>query len=413
MLVICIIAIGSILDYMGRDADDTALLDTFKAHFLPVFSLVGQQLSETDNKQWPEQIDQLSETTGLDLQLYDVADFATDETTLAQLYANEVLALFDSQDQLTLYRRIAQSQQVLGIPVAEWANSLNYNNWIVPAFYILIAVVVFVLIQPFSRQLLKLKSAAANFGRGEFNTRINLPTGSTLEPIVDGFNSMADRIEQLVSSQRELTNSVSHELRTPLARLRFAFEDIQAKAADASVVQQLDEMREDVSELEILVDEMLSYAEINQIKSIRKKPVPLMSFMDDLVADLHSAETVIELNYDNSINRNTVIACNRHHLHRAVANVVRNAMRFANRRCEINVSRLQENFVFDINDDGPGLDREHLERIFEPFYKGKSSKGGFGLGLSIAQGIAQKHGGSLTAIEHPSSGGHFRFLIPA
>ncbi len=414
-LVVCIIAIGSMLDYLASRADDSVRLDIFKQHFQPLFAVLIEQLVDADYDQRPLMLAQLSRTTQRELQLYSFADFSADEDTVRQLSAGGLLALFDSQDGLTLYQRIADSDQILGITAPAWNAVPQHNNWVLPVFYILVAIAVFVLILPFSRQLLKLKSAAADFGRGDFSTRIDLPSGSTLAPIVDTFNGMAKRIEQLVLSQRDLTHSVSHELRTPLARLRFAFEEIQAGTADPAILSQLTEMRRDVSELENLVDEMLRYAEINQLQKLHKAPVLLLPLLDKLIDGVQPARIDIAVSRDGSVATDATLDCNEHHLQRALANVLRNAIRFAQSRCEIYLAVSGDDVLIDIADDGPGLTPTQAVRVFEPFYtatRSDQSGSGYGLGLCIAHSIARKHGGSLMVVDGRLGGACFRFTLP-
>lgn len=414
-LVMCIIAIGSGLDYMTSQSDSTTRIEMFRKHFEPFFTLVIQELDGTEKEQWEDDVKRLSAITHREMYLYSLSDFSADEDTMSQLLDGEMLALFDHDDLLTFYQRIRNSRQVLGVVVPSWASLASHNNWVVALFYIMIAIAVFLLVRPFSRQLLKLKSASVGIGKGDFSTRIDLPTGSTLVPIVDAFNVMANRIEQLITSQRDLTNSVSHELRTPLARLRFAFEAIQVDTDDVSMLEQLDEMKGDVGELEELVDEMLRYAEINQIEAVIKNPQPVIPLIKKLIGSIEASHINMVIVFDASIDTNTTVDCNEHHLHRALANILRNAMRFARSRCEVRITLYSKCIHIDIADDGIGLNEKQANRVFEPFFRAEhrtKQAPGYGLGLSIAYSIAKKHGGSLSIVDSDLGGACFRLSLP-
>ncbi len=413
-LVICIIAIGSALDYVVSRSDESDRLEMFRQHHEPLFAMLESELLASPTDGWPAVLQRFSAAARQDFQWHSFEDFAADSETTAQLQQGELLALFDKQDRLSFYRRVGSSDYILSTAVPTWDAGLNDGNWVVPVFYILIAIAVFLLLLPFSRHLLKLKSAAASFGAGDFSTRIDLPAQSTLAPITDAFNAMAGRIEHLVLVQRDLTNSVSHELRTPLARLKFAFEEVEQSTTEDDVLHQVREMKRNVIELEVLIDEMLRYAEINQIQDLVKTAVPLRPLIDDVVQAMPVTDIAIETQFDASIPAQAQIACDEHHLHRALANVLRNALRFARSRCELYLTRTDTALLVDISDDGPGLEPGQQERVFEPFYKGgrRERERGYGLGLSIAQRIAAKHGGTLSVSTARLSGAGFRFTLP-
>ncbi|MCF6301392.1 MAG: ATP-binding protein, partial [Proteobacteria bacterium] len=331
-----------------------------------------------------------------------------------QLSNGVLLALFDAEDNLTLYQRVGESSSIIGMEVPFRPSATNERLWISALFYFLIAVVVFLLVRPFARHLLKLKSAAINFGLGDFSSRLDLPVNTTLTPIADAFNTMANKIERLLLTQRDLVNSVSHELRTPLARLKFGFEELEFFDSTDQTISSINAMKCDVKELETLIDEMLQYAEVNQVQNFSKKTVSLKRLIKQLVLDVRTETISIIVVFADSVNNNDEIMCNQKSGQRALANVLRNALRFAESTCEIRIDRSEKWIFIDISDDGSGVNKLDTERVFEPFYRGndRSQAVGYGLGLAIAQTITIKHEGSLTISHGSLKGACFRFCFP-
>ena len=132
------------------------------------------------------------------------------------------------------------------------------------------------------------------------------------------------------------------------------------------------------------------------------------------MSHVHSASIRININFDDSINENEIILCHEKSLNRALANVLRNAISFADSQCLIMVSKFDQQLIIAINDDGPGLDGLDINRIFEPFYKQNNIKrsSGYGLGLAIAQTITRKQNGCLDIIQGALKGACFRFNLP-
>ena len=115
---------------------------------------------------------------------------------------------------------------------------------------VLVGIALLVWVRPHWRDLETLRLAAQRFGDGDLSSRTRIFRRSDIRTLAQHFNQMADRIESLISNQRELTNAVSHELRTPISRLSFELEQLN-KQVDAEVRHDLiEDMRADLGELE-------------------------------------------------------------------------------------------------------------------------------------------------------------------
>ena len=172
----------------------------------------------------------------------------------------------------------------------------------------------------------------------------------------------------------------------------------------------------DVQVLNAMVDELLTYARLDENAVIhfeRTDLVPLLeAITDDADFEGSATGTHVTLQSPDSIQMNMHVDS----LMRAVENLVRNALRYSGPGQQVSVVAKEENehVVITVTDSGPGMDPSELEKIFDPFVRGKNQPtgGGFGLGLAIAKRAVQRHGGTLTATNVKPHGLCMRIDIP-
>lgn len=410
-VVICIVVVGTAVDYLANQTSESDRLTDFRHQARPLFAVINHRLQALPRDERSVEVQRLSERMSREAQVFEFEDFSVDPDFHHELQTGQLVPLFDADDELTFYQHIPESDQVLAVAMPGYNAAARNQFWVVTVFYALVALSILILLRPFARDLLKLKTAAARLGQDDFSARIEVSDTSSLESVLQAFNRMAEHIEHLVTSQRDLTNSVSHELRTPLARLKFAFEELESESP--GLAPKIDAMRTDVGELEALIDEMLCYAEINQIQDLSAIAAPLGPILREAVdAEQRAGIEIIPPASDSAL-ADLHIECDAHHLLRAFRNVVRNSVRFARSRCQVSVQLDPAALTVDVDDDGPGIPVEHRPRIFEPFYKAdRVDSGGFGLGLSIAQSVMHKHHGDLMLVDSQLGGTCFRFRFP-
>ncbi len=254
----------------------------------------------------------------------------------------------------------------------------------------------------YTRPLHKLQWAMRKASQGVFDVRIANEIGHLHDEIgalARQYDAMAEKINGLFERQKTLFHDVSHELRSPLARISVAIE--LAEKDPAKATEFLERIERDASQLNALVDELLTYARLDENAPIEFHPVDLVPILEDIVSDANfegsAGGTQVTLNAPKSIEVNIHVDSLMH----AVENLVRNALRYSDPGRQVRVDASIENgfAVVKITDSGPGLEPDALERIFEPFVRGKNQPtgGGFGLGLAIAKRAAERHGGTLKA----------------
>lgn len=257
-------------------------------------------------------------------------------------------------------------------------------------------------LRPHWRDLERLKVTAAQLGRGRLEERTHIPPSSNIGSLAAVFDTMANDIEHLLNQQRDLLNAVSHELRTPLTRLDFGLALALSEDQPAASRERLQGLVAHIRELDELVLELLSYSRLQNPAHLPERvEVVLDEFIDSILGsiddELENPEIVIDVVLECAVERFTL---DPRLTARALQNLLRNAMRYCERRIQIGVKVCAKGCEIWVDDDGIGIPEEQRARIFEPFYRLDRSRdratGGFGLGLAISRRAVEAQGGTLT-----------------
>ena len=211
---------------------------------------------------------------------------------------------------------------------------------------------------------------------------------------------MAERIHGLFDRQKRLFHDVSHELRSPLARIAVAVE-LAEKSPEKSR-EFLHRIEGDAQVLNAMVDELLTYARLDENAPIQFELTDLVPLLEAITDDADfegSANgTRVTLKAPESIPMNMHVDS----LMRAVENLVRNALRYSGPGQQVHVQAKEQNahVVISVTDSGPGMNPDELEKIFEPFVRGKNQPTGGG---TIRAHNVELHGLCMT-IDIPPSG---------
>jgi two-component system OmpR family sensor kinase len=272
-------------------------------------------------------------------------------------------------------------------------------------------------LRPHWRDLERLKGTAERFGKGQLSERTQIPTHSNIGSLARVFDTMAGDIENLLNQQRDLLNAVSHELRTPLTRLDFGLALALSDDLPATSRERLQGLVDHIRELDELVLELLSYSRLqNPARVPEQVEVSLDEFIDSIlgsVDDEQSPDIVIDVLLHGQLERFTL---DPRLTARALQNLLRNAMRYCEKRIQVGVQVCPKGCEIWVDDDGIGIPDDERERIFEPFYRLDRSRdratGGFGLGLAISRRALEAQGGTLTVEASPLGGARFRLWLP-
>jgi len=408
--------IGLVLALQTVDRTFDALLDGEMQRYNQeavrgqAWSLV-EQLRDLDGSARERQLERVRPHYGLGLALVERDQLALTPQEHAELAQGRVVM----RDQYTQFiSRIDDGSQLLSIKLPAEPSLMPFY---IAVAYLMIAIMIgFVLlfwVRPHWRDLEKLRLAAERFGGNDLSVRIQLSRRSNIRDLAEHFNLMAARIEGLIANQRELTNAVSHELRTPIARLSFELDQLKQQADPSQNRALIADMYADLGELEEMVSELLTYASLEQGATvIAREDIQARDWLDSVVGSvaLEAEAAGVQLSIVEC--PAGVVRIEPRFMARAVINLLRNAIRYADGRVHVSLTRAGGHYEVRVNDDGPGVPLDGREKIFEPFSRLDASRdrrtGGFGLGLALVRRVSQSHRGHVEVTDSPWGGASFR-----
>lgn len=243
-----------------------------------------------------------------------------------------------------------------------------------------------------TRPMRRMADAAEAVGRGEQST---LPeTGpDDIRQTAEAFNLMQARLQRFVDDRTRMLAAIGHDLRTPITSLRLRAEFVEDGEHREKMLATIDELR-------AMTEASLAFAREESVKE-ETRAVDVRSLVESLCDDL--AELGQDVTFAES--PRLTLRCRPDALRRAIRNLVENATRYGT-RAEVRVVGTGRTIDIVVEDAGPGIPDEAMERCFAPFFRLEESRnretGGIGLGLAIARSIARRHGGDVTLANRPA-----------
>jgi two-component system phosphate regulon sensor histidine kinase PhoR len=230
-------------------------------------------------------------------------------------------------------------------------------------------------------------------------------------------------LKQIDQVRRDFVANVSHELRTPLSILRGYIETLldSPKTPHEELLRILRVMERHSNRLELLVEDLLTLAQLESGNpDLQLAIVDLSAFLGEMTHDWGKKLTSKQLNIIVDVSPNLCsIRIDRTRLQEALFNLLDNAVKYSREQGEIRLSARQRDgeIELSVSDDGIGIAKEDLPRIFERFYRADKARSadkvpGTGLGLAIVKHIAQLHGGRVEAESEVEKGTTIRVLLP-
>jgi two-component system sensor histidine kinase RstB len=370
---------------------------------------------------------------GFDMQLIRLEKLDVDDDQRRRIDEGDtVMALGKGGDSIRVLSGVGETPWVLEIGPLFQMNPYPPELLILIALLglCLIGLVVYLLVRRLEHRLRGLEAAATQIAQGSLETRVPVASAGagadSVGRLASAFNGMAEHLQRSLMIQRELVRAVSHELRTPVARLRFGLEMINDATTPEARHKYMIGMDSDIQDLDKLVDEMLTYARLEQgAPTLNFQRIDLDALIDQVIAELAPLRPQISVRRGECVDALHRVGSGEEHwveaepryLHRALQNLVSNAMRHAESEVRIGYQLSEERCRIDVEDDGPGVPESAWERIFTPFMRLDDSRtrasGGHGLGLSIVRRIIHWHDGrALIGRSHTLGGACFSLAWP-
>jgi two-component system sensor histidine kinase CpxA len=265
------------------------------------------------------------------------------------------------------------------------------------------------LVRGITRAIAEMSAATQRIAGGAFDTRIHSPRNDELGALAQSINDLAQRLEGFVAGQKRFLGDIAHELCTPIARMQMAMGILeqQARVADPQTV---DDLREELQEMSLLVNELLSFSKASLgARALERTPVNLRELIEKVIQREQAGAASVEVQVAGELR----VLAEPDLLQRALANLVRNALRYAGGSGPIGFAASREASLIRLTvwDRGPGIPAEALAKVFEPFYRVDPSRdretGGVGLGLAIVKTCIEGCGGTIRCQNRAGGGAEF------
>lgn len=264
-----------------------------------------------------------------------------------------------------------------------------------------------------------LRQAFDAAAEGNLEVRVRPRMGGRRDELADlgnDFDRMTERLQALMAGQKRLLHDVSHEMRSPLARLQAAIG--LARQQPARMADSLRRIEREGERINGLVGELLTLSRLEAGVAGPLEDVDMGELLADIVEDARFEGAAKQVSIVYAPGEMAEIRANPELLHRAIENVVRNALRFspADGVIHIAAGRAESGrFRISIGDDGPGVPESQLDNIFKPFFRadGQSAAGGYGLGLAIARRVIAAVDGKIEAKNKVGGGLTVEMDLPA
>ena len=289
----------------------------------------------------------------------------------------------------------------------------DFMPWLRSGLAVLLLSVVFwtPFVWKITKYLSSLTAATDEIAAGRFQVSLPRRGQDELGTLGETIQSMAKRLDYMVSGQKRFLADAAHELCGPLARIRTGLGIMEARleGADAASLQSIEA---DVAELAELVDEVLAFSRAGRRKAFRKRVLLRDVALEAKAREAVSCEVKIEIPESLAITTDPALVS------RAIGNLIRNASIHAGSDVTVTVLAEEKGGMISlrVEDDGHGVPPDELPHLFQPFYRLDRSRsresGGSGLGMAIVRTAIEACGGEVYAYEVPGGGLGVHIRLP-
>ncbi|TMP29416.1 hypothetical protein CWB99_09485 [Pseudoalteromonas rubra] len=347
-------------------------------------------------------------------QIVPVSEFPLPTPLQKKLMANEQIQL-ETDQQLLFLQRLPDPHTLLVIRSKRIKPQNDTAWWLTILFYVATMTLILIWLLPFLLRLLRLRQAAQRFGDGDLSQRLQVGSVLYLRDLENEFNHMAERIEYLVQDVKLLSGAMSHELRTPLARIRLGMDTLEETTDPIKRRSYEAKINRDLDTLSELIDKLLSYARLDQkIHNKQSHLVDLCPLIKQTSAAFESCDLTLNLDIPE---HSVQIEGDAFYLTTLLTNLLDNAQKYGQGQVILCLSTKEKQAVLSVHDNGFGVSPDEVLHIFKPFVRAENTqntiRSGFGLGLALAQRIADWHQGKLSVCNSTRlTGACFTLTLP-
>jgi len=282
-----------------------------------------------------------------------------------------------------------------------WTNPFffDYMPWMAVILAVIMVCVVcwLPLIRNLTHSITQLTGAAERIAEGNFDVPIAVRRRDELGQLALAIRSMAQKLAGYVHGQRRFLGDIAHELCSPIARIQVSLGILEQRATPEQR-DYVETLHEEVGQMSALVNELLSFSKA-QING--RQPALIRVSVADTVARVLERETANGASIETHVDDDLAVMAQPEYLYRSLANLVRNAIRYAGEAGPIAIGAANAGgeVSITVSDEGPGLPAAELDEVFKPFYRPEFARqretGGVGLGLAIVKTCVEACGGTV------------------
>jgi signal transduction histidine kinase len=273
-----------------------------------------------------------------------------------------------------------------------------------------------VLARSIVRSIDRVRDASVEMAHGDLEARAPEDGPTEVAELATSFNEMGDNLRRLFDTRRELVAWASHDLRTPLANMQAMLEAIEDGLGDPEEYVPI--LREQVSALSMLVDDLFELARIDAgALTLEMHRLPVAPIVSSSLRSIEAEARGRHVRLDAVVDEELIARFAPDKLERVLMNLLTNALRHTptDGAVAVRVEPQSSGVRVAVEDTGDGIDAEARERMFERFWRGDQSRSsrGAGLGLAIARGLVEAHGGRIWAENREGGGARVCFTLPS
>lgn len=262
----------------------------------------------------------------------------------------------------------------------------------------------------------RVRDASARLAGGDLAVRAPESGPAEVADLAASFNEMAESLERLFDARRELVAWASHDLRTPLANMQAMLEALEDGLVEPETT--LPVLREQVGVLSSLVDDLFELARIDAgALTLELRAAPLEPVVESCLRGVEADARRRGIDLAASVPDDVTARCAPEKIERVLFNLLTNALRHtpSDGSVAVRVEQVDREVQVSVEDTGEGLGPEARSRMFDRFWRGDPARSvrGAGLGLAIARGLVEAHGGRIWAEDRPVGGARVSFTLPA
>ncbi len=314
------------------------------------------------------------------------------------------------------------------INVTDMSNvKINVGEKLFRAFVVVILIVVlpilWIITRDITHPLKQLSVGVDHIKEGDLSFELHTRKKNEIGSVIKSFETMRQRLKISIDRQlkfednrKELITSISHDLKTPITSIKGHVEGIRDGVANTpeKLEKYLDIIYQKSNDMDQLIDDLFLFSKLDVNKlPFEMRAVPVQEFISEIIQEMafDFSEDNEHINFKTTINEPIEISIDPMQMKRVIVNIIQNSMKYMDKSekiIDVTLNDLNDRIQIIIADNGQGIDEDHLEFVFDRFYRVDESRnpetGGTGLGLAISKQIVDQHNGHIRAYSKPGEG---------